>query len=629
MATYRAVVYAPYNTKINFKTGSLTYRDISTAATAATKVTFSTNNLIVYQSPGLCPNAVSASNAVGAESNGTFGKFAIGTAAPIARNRGTSSNTSYIYNIFSTAGGPNDLQYGIANNTSATFSTINTWGKPSSPYRVFNQWDIIGDHTNATSTSRGNPACDTTKPVSATNPCGYMLIINSAYKTDTAFQYTATNLCPNTYYELSAWFRNICYKCGCDSNGAQSNTTNYIPLAPGDSSGVQPNIAFDVNGTDYYTTGNIQYFGTTLQTPGATPTGSDTLNKWVKRGFTYLTGPAETSFTLTLRNNAPGGGGNDWAMDDISIATCLPNMQYSPTLSPTTCQGNTVTIKDTVRSYFNNYNYYKWQRSTDGGTTWTDIPSQSGSTTPTAISSGWEYITSYTIPPTRTTATNSGDKYRVTVATTSSNLLNANCQFTDGVSIINLTVLSNCSVLPTKILSFNGKLENEHTALFWTTSREEEHLKYAIEKSTDGVQYTRIGILNSYAVTAEQNRYTFTDPTKLAGRAWYRIVMIDPQNRTLYSRSIELDQELEPFAVTGVLNPFTNDLLFDVAMSSDAKITAALYSISGTLIKQQSYTGYKGTNGLTMTNLKTLSKGMYLLQVQCNGQTIVKKVVRQ
>ncbi|HMH21491.1 MAG TPA: T9SS type A sorting domain-containing protein, partial [Puia sp.] len=28
-------------------------------------------------------------------------------------------------------------------------------------------------------------------------------------------------------------------------------------------------------------------------------------------------------FAISIRNNAPGGGGNDWAIDDISLNTCL------------------------------------------------------------------------------------------------------------------------------------------------------------------------------------------------------------------------------------------------------------------------------------------------------------------
>ena len=229
----------------------------------------------------------------------------------------------------------------------------------------------------------------------------------------------------------------------------------YIPLATGDSSGVQPNLAFQVNGTDYYTTGNMRYSGTT-------PTGSDSTNSWVKRGFTYLTGITQTSFTLTIRNNAPGGGGNDWALDDINVATCLPNMSYSPSLVPTVCDSNTLTIYDTVRSYFNNYTNYKWQRSTNSGSSWTDVTAALG---PVQHPAGMARpINTFLLIPFLhpKLLSDSGDIYRVIVATTVPNLANTNCQFTDGVSIITLNVM-NCFIpLKIDLLSFNGKLVNDH-----------------------------------------------------------------------------------------------------------------------------------------------------------------------
>ena len=120
------------------------------------------------------------------------------------------------------------------------FSTINTLAKSGTvAQRVFNLWDIIGDHTGAVSPTAGNPAADTV----ANSNAGYMLVINAAYRIDSAFQQTISGLCPNTYYEISCWMRSICSKCGCDSNGkGATNATGppfYIPTAPGDSAGVR------------------------------------------------------------------------------------------------------------------------------------------------------------------------------------------------------------------------------------------------------------------------------------------------------------------------------------------------------------------------------------------------------
>jgi len=264
-----------------------------------------------------------------------------------------------------------------------------------------------------------------------------MLAINASYKTDVAFEFNATGACGATYYEVSAWFKNICYKCSCDSMGRGSGNAGYIPTAPGDSAGVRPNIAMQIDGIDYYTTGELVYQGL-----GGTQTGSDTLNNWVRRSFVFKTDTTQSNFRVTFRNNAPGGGGNDWAIDDISIRTCYPNMTYSPSASPTVCAGQTLTISDTVTSYYNVYIYYKWQRSTDGGTNWVDIAGTSGIATLTPVGSLYQFVNAYTLPPSATTPANNGDLYRMVVATTASNL-SSGCNYSD-ITPVTLTVLNNC-----------------------------------------------------------------------------------------------------------------------------------------------------------------------------------------
>jgi trimeric autotransporter adhesin len=623
MATYRVVVYAGYGTTLGLGGGKITTKDIGTGVSS--DLSFSARNAIVYSSPGLCPNAVAASNAIGGDNNGTFGSGTV-------QNRAPSPNvTGYTYSTFQTSN-PQDYYYGVANNTSTGgtgFTTVTTWTKPdnSSPtHRVFNVWDITGDHTGATNTSKGNPPCDPSQPVSPTNPCGYMLIVNSAYKTDTAFQYTVSNLCPNTYYEISAWMKNICYKCGCDSNGvgASSGTAGYIPSATNDSSGVQPNVTFDINGVDYYTSGNIAYGGLYP----STQTGSDSNNVWVKRGFTYLTGTAQTSLTLTIRNNAPGGGGNDWAMDDISLATCLPNMQYSPTLNPYACSNTVYYVRDTIRSYFSNYVNYKWQQSTDGGITWNDIPSASGTGIANWNGSAYEYVASYTIPQTATTPSNNGDKYRVVVGTTSGNLTDANCQVTDGVSQITLTVDDNCILLDTYILSFKASSINGRGNLYWTTSQETKPVKFEIEKSTNGNSFFKIGTVEGSSSISATNSYSFID-SSLSGVNYYRISIISKDGQTKYSRVIQLSNSQENFSVSNLTTYFQSAISFDVNVNKDAKIDLTLLNASGNFIKQQTVTAYNGSNNFIIPDLNTLSPGVYILQVRNKEKIVTLKTIKR
>lgn len=625
MATYRVQVYAAYNTKINWGGGAISYRDNSTGIMRS--IAFKNDSLVVYISPGLCGNSVSSDNKIGIETNGTFNTPV--NPAPLARNRGTSAAVpGYIYDIFRVGNGPQDYYYGVANNTSATFSTINTLAKSGSvPQRVFNLWDIIGDHTGATNTAKGNQPCDTTQPVSASNPCGYMLVVNSAYKTDTAFKSSITNLCPNTYYEISAWVRNICYKCGCDSMGRGASSAGYIPFAANDSSGVQPNLAFQINGQDYYTTGNIPYSGTG---PGITQQASDSVNQWIKRGFVYKTEATQTSLELLIRNNAPGGGGNDWAIDDISFSTCLPVMTYSPTVNPITCDSNYVTINDTIRSTYENYTNYKWQRSTDDGATWTDISGASGTGTPFWNGSAWEYVASYDIPPSNTLVSDSGDRYRMIVATTTSNLANMNCLFTESINLVTLSVINCIIPLNIDLLSFNGKLADDHGRLYWSTSKEEDPVNFEIEKSSNGTNFTRIASIAGYNnLKSEINYYSFIDPENFVGKSWYRIILINNSSKKKYSRTIVLTKDQIDFSLNSVVNPFKNELIFHVGSTTNTNINVSLLNLLGKPVKNKTFVVYSGINSLSLENTNGLPAGIYILQVKNKGIIINTKVMKK
>ena len=606
VASFRIRVTAATGTNISTGGGNMTYKS---GINPIQTYTFPANTLKVYPNYGICANTI-GTNAIGTETNGTFG-------SGLNRNRGTSANVpvGYTYNFFD-VNSPQDYFYGIPNNTSTrqNYSTLNTWAKPdlSSPtHRVFTSWDIIGDHTGAASPTAGNPAADTVAGVG-----GYMLVINAAYRIDSAFQQTISGLCPNTYYEVSCWMRNICSKCGCDSNGKGAKDASgppfYIPSASGDSSGVNPNLTFDIDGIDYYTTGNLGYSGI-----------------WVKKGFTFLTGAAQTGFILKFFNNAPGGGGNDWALDDISVSTCSPNMVYSPSKTPIVCDSNILTLTDTVRSFFNNYVYYKWQWSTNGGASWTDVTAALGPAAPSWNGTAWEYVTTYTLPPSQTRLSNNGDMYRVVVATTLSNLSDVNCQFTDGSASVRIRVIQCGFPLSTQLLSFTGENINNQAFLKWSTASESEALFFDIEKSLDGISFSAIVTINSQNdYTAEANYYSFTDPEILTGKTYYRVKMRNISGESMYSRIIQFATSSDSFFFISIINPFSNTLEFEVAADHSGTADATLIDQSGRTVNKRSFAMAAGITRLTITNTGQLATGMYFLRLQSGGVVIQKSVIK-
>jgi hypothetical protein len=602
VASFRVRVTAGYGTLLSTGGGSMTYKN---GLAALQTFVFPGNTVMVYNNFGICPNSVGA-NSIGTEFNGTFG-----TGRP--RNRGTSANvpTGYTYSIF-TNNGPNDYFYGIANNTSTNtgYTTSNAWPKPdgSAPtHRVFQVWDIIGDHTGAASPTLGNPAADTVANANA----GYMLVINAAYRIDSAFQQTISNLCPNTYYEISCWMRNICSKCGCDSNGiGASGGAGYIATGVGDSSGVAPNLTFDVDGVDYFTTGNLLYNG-----------------QWVKKGFTFLTGPAQTSFTLKFFNNAPGGGGNDWALDDITVATCTPNLTLLPSPNPTACANNVVNMSCVVKCFFNNYTYYKWEKSTDGGVTWANDGAPGGPASPVWTGSEWQYTVTH--PAFVANMSDSGSKYRIVIATTAANLSTVNCSFSDA-TVITLKVIDCSTPLGVKLLSFTGRLNNNNRSILnWSTSKEFEAARFIIEKSADGTAFQNIAILdNLNTFSMDVNTYSFADPDPTTGIVYYRIKMVNDQDHYEYSRIIQLDSKVAGFAFGAVINPFKSRLAFELLSPINGKVDLMLVSTDGRIIRKTSQVLNPGVNTVALENTDMLATGIYTLQAQFNGVILQKMVMK-
>jgi len=120
------------------------------------------------------------------------------------------------------------------------------------------------------------------------DPNGYMMVVNASFAPGIFYEEDVDGLCENTLYEFSADILNL-IKIG---------TSNHI----------DPNVSFLIDNVEVYTTGEI---GKTEQ--------------WKQFGFSFVTNSSQSSITLTLRNNAPGGGGNDLALDNISFRPCGPS----------------------------------------------------------------------------------------------------------------------------------------------------------------------------------------------------------------------------------------------------------------------------------------------------------------
>ncbi len=213
---------------------------------------------------------------------------------------------------------PRDGFYTVRNSTNACFG--NTW------------------HTlNSDHTGDGN---------------GYFMLVNASIEPSAFYLDTVKGLCGNTTYEFAAWVVNVLLQSSC--NGA----------------GNKPNLTFSIEKTD----------GTKLQTYNTGDIPSQQNPVWQQFGFFFTTPSSVSDIVLRIFNNAPGGCGNDLALDDITFRSCGPKLTPAisgqATTTATMCEGmaTSFTFTCNVSPGFNNP-IFQWQQNINSGV-WTDIPGE-------------------------------------------------------------------------------------------------------------------------------------------------------------------------------------------------------------------------------------------------------------
>jgi len=176
---------------------------------------------------------------------------------------------------------------------------------------------------------------------------GNFLLVNASFTPGDFFVTTVTDLCPNTTYEFAAWILNV-----------------MKPIVS-----IRPAIVFKIetpsgNVLASYQTGDIDVSGGPV---------------WKQYGFFFTTPPDNANIVLRISNSAPGGYGNDLALDDITFRPCGSKITADivgiTTDTINVCEGNSdvYTFSGTASSAYLNPVYH-WQLSNDRGVTWNDIP---------------------------------------------------------------------------------------------------------------------------------------------------------------------------------------------------------------------------------------------------------------
>lgn len=169
------------------------------------------------------------------------------------------------------------------------------------------------------------------------------------------------------------------------------------------------------------------------------------------------------------------------------------------------------------------------------------------------------------------------------------------------------------TTLPVVLVGFTAELNSNKTVtLNWNTQQEVNASHFAIERSNNGSDWSDIGTVAAKGNTSMVTDYTFTDEAPAAGINYYRLKMVDLDDKYGYTQVAVVRMAALVSNVSFFPNPTHDYVNVNLAQSNGAEVTILLLNQSGQVLQEK-----KAAGGNTIVTLpvQQYAAGLYILSV--------------
>lgn len=167
--------------------------------------------------------------------------------------------------------------------------------------------------------------------------------------------------------------------------------------------------------------------------------------------------------------------------------------------------------------------------------------------------------------------------------------------------------------LPVEFLNFDAAAVNGKTKIDWSTLSETNSDYFEVQRSTDGISFSPVGIVKAAGFATSLRKYNFTDTQPATGHNYYRLRQVDRNGQ---------------FALTGIKgifiykvrmavfpNPVSgNTLRINFPNGSTAVVSGTLLDLNGKMIAPLRLNGFDGMEN-TFTLPDNVPAGTYVISV--------------
>lgn len=191
-----------------------------------------------------------------------------------------------------------------------------------------------------------------------------------------------------------------------------------------------------------------------------------------------------------------------------------------------------------------------------------------------------------------------------------------------------VTFTPGTNILPVALTSFDAKNEGEIIKLSWTTASEKNSSHFDVLKSSDGIDFQKIGEVKAIGEADNKTDYTFNDSNPLPGVNYYKLQQFDKDGKSAIYGPVQVTTTIEKtdFNIYASVSKSAVELSVYSVVKQQGKIR--ILNIGGQVLLEESLNLEKGYNKISLP-VNGVKTGVQIAILNAQEEVVTKKFVWQ
>lgn len=190
------------------------------------------------------------------------------------------------------------------------------------------------------------------------------------------------------------------------------------------------------------------------------------------------------------------------------------------------------------------------------------------------------------------------------------------------------TLVDNSDPLPIELVRFVGQCDGDNITVRWTTWTETNNEFFTLERSTNGVDFEMVDIVDGAGNSNQPISYEITDYNSFPGTSYYRLKDTDTFGKEGYSSVIAVScgEGSNEFNFVNAYEADQTDVVVEFTAENNEKFNVMLYDMTGRIALDYSGAAVSGMNKVRLP-AGDLARGIYIINLNNEIKNFSRRVM--